>query len=251
MKRGALLILPVIMAASALPGRAATGVSLSPEQLAVLDRKGYFTPAFKTAVTDLVNVKQAIVDATAEQKKLNLELPGVQKDAAEAAAKKEDLQKQLDALDHTDETDFVELKKIMDNPDAKPEEQLIQAQAYVWAYTASPHKALAQQFLSEVQKKIADAAKAAADAEAAKAAARAELIRRAQIKDLKVDEWRDLLLNMSQEDLIKFMGMPDSGDQDRWVYPGAWTEDAITHQKVGLEVSFNAGRVINVVEAPH
>jgi predicted nucleic acid-binding Zn-ribbon protein len=257
----------------------AAGPELSPQRLDMLDRRGYFTPTFKQAVHDLVNAKQAVVDAKNEQKKLEDELPDLEKQAAEAAAKVAGLQKQLADLNHLDESDFSdlqtkmgapdqsgdlekqlaassqisasdfeELKKMIDQANALLKEQLTLAQAYVWAYPTSPHQADARHDLQDVQKKMTDLAQALTDAEAARVAAHQKLVQRAQARDLSIVEWRDFLLNMSKEDLLKLLGRPQSSSEDNWTYTGGWTEDAVTHQKVGLNITFNAERVMNVSE---
>jgi len=235
-----------------LPGRADAPQSLdaqiSPHRLNILDRRGYFTPVFKKAVHDLVDAKAAVVAAQDDEKGLRAKLPALEAQVAEADDKMAKLHQQLADLDRTDETDFVALQQEMSDANAKPEDQRVSAQAYVWAYPASPHQADAQHYLEAVQKKIADQAQADADAEAAREAAHAKLVQRAQARDLSPVEWRDFLLNMSQEDLLKFLGPPQNIDHDYWVYSGAWTEDPITHQKVGLQINFNAGRVLNVTE---
>jgi flagellar hook-length control protein FliK len=242
------------IAASPMSARADTSrveAQLSPDRLDLLDKRGYFTPAFKKAVHDLVDARKEVVDAKVEQKKLEDELPDLEKQVRDAEDKVKDARKQFDALNHVDETEFVELQKKMGDTTVTLEEQRILAQAYVWGYPTSPHQADAQKDLADVQKKIADAAQAAADAEAAKVAAHAKLVQRAIAKDLNIGEWRDLLLTMSKEDIAKFLGEPKAGDADNWSYSGGYTEDAITHQKVGLVVTFSGGRVINVTEASH
>jgi hypothetical protein len=260
----------------------AAGPKLSADRLDLLDRRGYFTPAFKQAVHDLVDAKQAVVDAKIEQKKLDDELPDLEKQAAVAADKAAGLQQQLTALEHTDESDFAELQKKMGEPDlsadlqkqladavhasasdfeemkkkfgeasAELDARRVLAQAYVWAYPGSPHQADAQHDLQDVQKKTVDLTQSLADAEAARVAAHDKLVARAQAHDLNIGEWRDFLFNMSKQDLLKFLGQPAYSTQDNWSYSGGWTEDPVTHQKVGLEVSFNAGRVVNVSSAAH
>jgi hypothetical protein len=242
------------MLAVALPGRAEEvqlGGQLSPERLDLLDKRGYFTPAFKKAVHDLVEAKKEVVDAKVEEKKLEDEVPDLQKEANTAEDKVGALRQQFDALNHIDESEFTELQKKMADASVPLEEQRILAQAYVWGYPASPHQADAQKYLADVQKKIADQAQAVADAEAKKKADHAALVQRAIAKDLSISEWRDLLLTMSKEDLIKFIGNPQGGNDDDWTYAGGWTVNVITHQKVGMDVTFNAGRVINVTETAH
>jgi hypothetical protein len=231
------------------PGRA-DGGQLSPERLDVLDQLGYFTPGFKAAAHDLVNSKLALEQANAEQTKLTHELPDLERQAAESEAKAVALRRELAKYDHPEENDFVALQNRMSEADAKPEEQIALAQAYVWTYPASPHQSDAQQYLQQTQKKLADQQRAEKDSEAVRAAARAKLVQRAQARDLSLGEWRDFLRDMSQDDLVKFLGRPTSQTGDYWVYSGDWIVDATTHQKDGMEINFNAGRVISVGEAP-
>ena len=233
-----------------IPGQADSG-QLSPERLDMLDQRGYFTPQFKAAVHDLVNARQALEQTKAEQAKLKLDLPDLQRQAAEAEAKTVALRQELATYDHPEETDFTALQNQMNATDAKPEEQVALAQAYVWTYPASPHQSQAEQYLQQVQKKLADQKQADKDAEAARDAAHAQLVQRAQAKDLSLTEWRDFLRDMSQDDLIKLLGRPTSQTEDYWTYAGDWVVDPASHQKVGMEINFNAGRVLSVGEEPH
>jgi hypothetical protein len=223
---------------------------LSPERLDMLDQLGYFTPGFKTAVHDLVDTKHALEQAKAEQAKLTAQLPGLQKQAADAEAKASALRQELAKYEHPDETDFAALQQRMNDSGAKPEEQIALAQAYVWTYPASPHESDAQQYLQQTQKKLADQQQAEKDAETARAAAHAKLVQRALAHDLSVGEWRDFLRDMSQDDLVKLLGRPTSQTGDYWIYRGDWITDPTTHQKVGLEINFDAGRVISLDEKP-
>jgi len=234
---------------TAQPGRADT--QLSADNLDKLDQWGWLTPGFKTAVHDLVDSKQAIVDVKKEEKELTLKLPDVQKQADDAEAQVKALRAQLADYDHTADSDFAELQKRMNDTGTSPDDQRVLAQAYLWAYPASPHQGDAQQYLQQAQKKVADQVQAAKDAEAARVAARAKLLERAQAHQLSLAEWRDFLRDMSQEDLLKYFGRPDYEGADYWVYSGDWTEDPVSHQKVGLQMAFNAARVISVAEAPH
>jgi hypothetical protein len=235
---------------TATPGHA-DSIQLSPEKLNMLDQLGYFTPGFKAAVHDLVDTKHALEQAKVESAKLTRDLPDLQKQAAETEAKAIVLRQELATYEHPDETDFAALQNRMNDAGAKPDEQIALAQAYVWAYPASPHQSEAQQFLQQVQKKLADQRQAGKEAEAARAAARAKLIQRAQSRDLSLGEWRDFLRDMSQDDLVKLLGRPTSQSGDYWIYAGAWIVDPTTKQKVGMEINFNAGRVLSVSEDPH
>jgi exonuclease VII large subunit len=231
------------------PGHA-DGKQLSPERLDMLDHLGYFTPGFKAAVHDLVNSKRALEQASAEQTKLTRDLPDLQEQATEIEAKAVSLRQELVKVEHPEETDFDALQKRMDAADAKLEERIALAQAYVWTYPASPHQSDAEQYLQQMEKKLADRQQAEKDAEAARVAARAKLVQRAQARDLSLSEWRDFLRDMSQDDLVKFLGRPTSQRDDYWIYSGAWIIDPASKQKVGMEINFNAGRVIGVVEEP-
>jgi len=231
---------------TSLPG---TG-RLSPERLDMLDQMGYFTPGFKTAVHDLVNSKHALEQANAEKAKFTQELPDLQNQAMQAEAQAVALRQELAKYEHPDETDFAALQQRMNDPGAKQEEQIALAQAYVWTYPTSPHASDAQQYLQATQKKIADAQQSVRDAEAAQAAAHAKLVQRAQARQLSLSEWRDFLRDMSQDDLVKLLGRPSDQTQDYWTYTGEWIADPATNQKVGMEINFNAGRVISVDEKP-
>jgi len=232
------------------PAHADSG-QLSPERLNMLDKAGLFTPGFKAAVHDLVDSKHALEQAKAEREKLNHDLPDLQKEATEAEAKAVALRQELAKYEHPEETDFDALQKKMNDADAKPEEQIALAQAYVWTYPASPHESEAQQYLQQVRKKLADQQQAEKEAVLARAAAHAKLVQRAQARDLSLAEWRDFLRDMSQDDLVKLIGRPTSQVNDYWIYAGEWIVDPATKQKAGMEINFNAGRVLSVIEQPH
>jgi len=223
---------------------------MTPEHLDMLDKAGCFTPGFKTAVRELVDSKQAAAEIATEQKKLELQLPGLQQQAKDAEAKAEALRKELATYDHPEESDFTALQNRMNDANAKPEDQIALAQAYVWTYPASPHESEAQQYLEQIQKKLADESQAEKDAEAARAAAHAKLVQRAQARDLSVSEWRDFLRDMSQNDLVTLIGRPTNQTEDYWTYSGAWVTDPTTQKRVGIQINFNAGRVLSVDEIP-
>jgi chromosome segregation ATPase len=254
MNRRAALSVAAALAALGLasaPGQA-DSQQLSPERLDMLDRLGYFTPGFKAAVHEMVDSKQALEQAKAEQTKLSLDLPDLQKQATETEAKTVALRQELAKYDHPEENDFIVLQKQMNDPGATLEEQIAQAQAYVWTYPASPHESEALQYLQQAQKKRADLQQSAMDAEAARQAAHAKLLQRAQAHDLSLNEWRDFLRDMSQDDLVKLLGPPTSTSEagNYWIYSRGWILDPTTHQKVGMEINFNGGRVIGLDEKP-
>jgi len=254
MKPGALSIFAVMgclaWAASAVPACADDAKHLSPERLDVLDARGVFSPDFKAAVHDLVDTKQNIRDTQAEQKKLNQQLPDLVDQQQKAVAEADALRAELAKYEHPDEVDFTILQSTMKDSSAKTDDQLALAQAFVWTYPTSPHAPEAQQELAQMQKQIATQQQTAKDAEAAREAAHADLIKRAEAKELSLEEWRGFLNDMSQEDLLKYLGQPDKRGDDYWIYSGAWSKDPVTSEKTGLEINFNAGRVQSVDKAP-
>jgi hypothetical protein len=249
-RRGSLCIATglVLLSLASTPCRA--DGQLSPERLDLVDKLGYFTPGFKAAVHELVDTKHDLENDALENQKLTLELPALQQRTAEAEAKAIALRQELTKYEHPDETDFTALQNKMKDRGAKLADQIALAQAYVWTYPASPHEADAQQFLQQAQKTVADTKQAQKNAEAARAAAHAKLVQRAQAHDLSVGEWRDFLRDMSQEDLVKLIGQPTSQSDDYWFYSGDWIADPVTHKKVGIQINFNAGRVLKVDEIP-
>jgi hypothetical protein len=239
-----------VLGVTSLPGRAGDG-QLSPERLDMLDRLGYFTPGFKAAVHNLVDTKHDLEEAKAEQAELAKEEPILKKQAKDAGASTDALRQELAKYDHPEDGDFVALQTLMNDSNAALADQIAQAQAYVWTYPASPHESDAQEFLQQARKKLADQQQAEKDAAAARAAAHANLVQRAQAHDLNITEWRDFLSDMSQDDLVKFLGRPTSESGDYWIYSGGWVVDPTTQQKAGMEINFNGGRVLSVVEQPH
>jgi hypothetical protein len=223
---------------------------LSPDLIDEYDRRGYFTPNFKAAIHNLVEAHEAFDKAQAEQRKFEQDLPALQQQAAEAQAKTVALQQQLAIYDHPDENDFTALQAKVHDPASQPEDVIALAQAYVWTYPSSPHEADAQEYLSTWQKKLADQVQADKDAEAAREAAHAELVRRAQAHDLSLTEWRDFLRGMSQDDLVKLFGQPTAKQDDYWFYDGGWVVNPSNAQKAGLQINFDAGRVLTVDAKP-
>ncbi len=219
---------------------------LSADNLKDMEQWGLFTPGFQAAVHDFINTKQAIADTKKEEIQLKVKLPDLQKQIVDAQAKVDALKQQLVQYDHTDENDFVVLQKVMTDPGAKPGDQLLLAETYVWSYPLSPHQTAAQQYLQQLQKTLADQTQAQKDSEAAKVAARAKLLQRVQAKDLSLPEWRQFLYDLTEADVIKYLGQPDS-QGEYWSYPQNMTTDPVTHAKVGLGVYFSAGRVNSVV----
>jgi hypothetical protein len=222
---------------------------LSPPRLNQLDQRGYFTPSFKQAVHDLVQARQAVAQAHADEKRLNESLPDLQKQSDEAVAEAARLRKELALYTHPEDTDFNALQTAMKNSSTTPGEKLTLAQAFVWSYPTDPHQAEAQEDLQQIQRDLARQREAAKEAAIAQAAARATLVQRAKARNLSLGEWRDFLRDMSQEDLLTYLGRPEIEEADYWIYSGAWTWDPATRERTGLRIDFNGTRVLNVVPA--
>jgi hypothetical protein len=245
---------PALILAGALAGLVPLGAhadrQLSPELIDQYDHNGYFTPNFKEAIHELVDAREALDKAQAEQKKFEQDLPALEQQAAEAQAQTVALRQELAKYDHPDENDFAALQAKAQDPAAKDEDVIALAQAYVWTYPASPHEADAQQLLVTWQTKLANQQQAERDAEAAREAAHAALVRRALAHDLSLVEWRDFLRGMSQEDLVKLFGQPSSRQDDYWFYDGEWVVNPANSQRAGLQINFDAGRVLSVDAKP-
>ena len=238
------LIAGLGLALAPVPGRA--DPQLSAKNLDVIDQWGWFTPGFKSVVHEFVDTRQAIATTQQEDKDLGATLPGLQKQAATTQAQIASLNLELAAYNHTDQSDFDQLQKIASDAAAKPDDIRMAAQTYLWSYPVSSHQAEAQQILQTVQKKMADQIQTEKDAEAARVAARALLVQRAEAKQLSLAEWRDFLRDMAEEDVIKYLGRPTYQSTDYWTYSGEWTDDPDSHEKIGLQINFNAGRVASV-----
>jgi hypothetical protein len=232
-----------MLSLATLPGQAG---DLSPEKLDMLDQMGYFTPGFKTAVHDFVDSKHALEQASAEKAKLTAELPDLQKQAMATQAQAIALRQELSKYDHPEENDFVALQWKMKDPGTKPEEQMALAQAYVWTYPTSPHEGEAQLYLHQLMQQQAEQRKAIADAQTAREIAHASLVERALAHNLNLEEWRNFLRDMSEDDLVKLFGRPTGQQDGYWIYAGNWVVVEGTQQKYGMMINFNAGRVISV-----
>jgi peptidoglycan hydrolase CwlO-like protein len=249
MKRSTLRLLAMmaILLIAAVPASAG---QLSSDNLERLDRLGVLTPAFKTAVHELVETKQQIVAVKNEKEDLSGKLPALQAKAAEAQKKVDELKLQLAEYDHSDQKDFDTLKKTSGDAAAKPADIIIVAQAYLWAYPASAHQAEAQQVLQAAQKQIADQIQADKDAAAKKAADWAALLERVKARSLSLEEWRKFLTDLSQEEVIKYIGRPQQVGNDYWTYTVPLTTDPDTGARIGLELYFDALRVKTVGKPP-
>jgi len=232
-----------------MAGHAQAG-QLSAERFDQLDQWGYLTPGFKAAVRAYVENKRALEQANEENQKFAAEAPTLKKQADEAEAKIASLRQELAKYEHPDQTDFAALQNLMSDPKATLSDQIAMAQAYVWSYPTSPSESDAQRYLQQSQKKLADQIQAEKEAGAQRAADHAKMVQRALARDLSVSEWRDFLRDMSQDDVVKLLGHPNATVDDYWTYSGAWVVDPTTHQKVGLQINFSAGRVLNVDEIP-
>jgi hypothetical protein len=239
-----LFILTLLALASGTWARADKPVS--PDSIDRYDRAGYFTPNFKLAVHDLVEAKEALARAKIEQKQYELTLPALQQQAAAAEARTAALRSELAKFDHPEESDFNALQSRANDATAKPEEVTALAQAYIWTYPTSPHLADAQQYLAIFQGRLAAEQQAVRNAAATQAAAHAKLVQRAQGHELSIGEWRDFLHGLSQEEVIRLLGQPTTREDNYWYYLPDWVVVPGSAQKTGLQINFEAGRVLDV-----
>ncbi len=252
MKAGAFFLVPVVaIGLLASVSARAEDAQLSAEKLDMLDKRGYFTPAFKKAVHEYIDTNEAIVKTQADTKKLNDTLSDLQKQADEAKAQVDKLRKQLAVYAHPEDADFSALQDAMKNPSATAQDRLALAQAYVWTYPSDPHQVEAAQDMQLIEQQLAAQQQTVKQAAAARAAARAKLIQRAEAKDLSLTEWQDFLRDMSQEELLGYLGRPQTQADDYWIYTDGWTTDPVSGAKSGLQIDFSAGRVVGVSVAPH
>jgi hypothetical protein len=215
-------------------------------RLNLLDQRGYFTPGFKKAVHDLVNARDALERSHAEVKKLNDGVPALQAQSDAAIAQVTRLRTELALYTHPENSDFEALQQAMKDPGVPPKERLVLAQAFVWTYPTDPRQTEAAADLQETQNAIAAQIKAAADTDAARRAARAALIRRAKERSLSLAEWRSFLQDMSQEDMLQYLGRPQTESGNYWIYSGVWTTNPATNRGAGLRVNFNGTRELSV-----
>jgi hypothetical protein len=249
MKERLLLLLAGALFVPALL-RAADSPQLSAARLDLLDERGYFTPAFKSATHDLVDAQQAVAQAKEDERKLRQSLPDLQKQNADLQARVVVQHKELALYEHPEDSDYEALQASMKNPALPPEQRMMMAQAFVWSYPTDPRQGEAEQDLQQIQRQLASHRQAARELEAAQAAAHARLLQRAGAHDLSLAEWQDFLRDMSQEDLVAQIGRPQSTGPDYWVYSGAWATDPTTKTKQGLLIHFNGTRVLEVTAAP-
>ena len=245
------LFIAVCIGLAWVPLQAQADSQLSPQRLDLLDERGYFTPEFKTAIHHLVDAREAVSARSDAEAQLKATLPDLAKRSAEATAQAAALRETLALYTHPEVSDLETLEDAMKNPAIAPEQRLALAQAFVWAYPTDPHQTEAVQDLQQVQKQLNDRREAAKAAELSQAAARALLLRRVKAHALSLQEWKDFLRDMSQEDLLTYLGRPQSQGNGYWIYTGAWTSDPVTNRKSGLLINFNGTRAIDVEASPY
>jgi hypothetical protein len=235
---GCVLLIPSFLRAQTLDP--------SIDRLNMLDQRGYFTPGFKKAVHDLVNTQHALAQSRADIKKWNDDLPALQKESADATTQVARLRAELAVYTHPENADFDALQSAMKNPAISPKERLALAQAFVWSYPTDPRQTEAEADLQQTQQLLTDQQGAVRNASAVRIAARASLIQRAETRKLSLPEWRTFLQEMSQEDLLKYLGRPQAEDAGYWIYSGNFTTPAGNKQLTGLRINFNGTRVLSV-----
>jgi hypothetical protein len=221
---------------------------LSASRLDLLDQRGYFTPAFKTSVHDLVQARQALARAQANEIRFREDIPHLQEQSAAAAQETARLRAELALFAHPEDSDFAALQAAMKNASTAPQDCLALAQAFVWSYPNDPRQAEALSDLQQIQGQMAKEKKNVLDAAAGRLAAHEAIVRRGRAGELSLKEWQDFLRDMSQEELLNYLGPPQVRDPAYWLYSGSWTWDPVTRKRAGLQISFNGTRVLSVAE---
>jgi hypothetical protein len=248
--------LPAVFAAAVsglfalAPVSARADAALSAAKLDLLDDRGYFTPAFKAAVHDLVDARQAVAQDREDEAKAGEKLPGLKEQVAAAQLRVADLRRELALYQHPEDADFEALQAEMKDAAAQATEQLALAQAFVWSYPNDPRQAEAEQDLRQVQAKISAQQESVREAEAARQAAQARLVERAKARQLSLAEWQSFLLDKSQEELLGYLGRPQGEGDGYWIYSGTFIVNPVTNVRTGLLVNFNGTRVVGVAAAP-
>jgi hypothetical protein len=63
---------------------------------------------------------------------------------------------------------------------------------------------------------------------------------------LSLGEWQVFLAQMSQEELLHYLGSPQERTPDTWTYRGDWTWNPATRARAGMLITFNGTRVLRV-----
>lgn len=211
-----------------------------------LDKIGYFPPSFKKAIHTLIDTQIATQKAQDEASTLSDKIPSLEKQVTDAQAQLDALQKKWDSLSTTQEVQFSQIKSKLNDPKTSADDLVPLLQAFIWSYPNSSHLPEIQASLAQANQKIAQESEADKQATIERIAARQKLLERVATKDLTLDEWQRFLDNMSQFELINYIGHPDEKGSDYWIYKGNWTVDPTTNLKSGLRIQFNGGRVLSV-----
>ncbi len=188
-----------------------------------------------------------MAQARIDTRHANEKLPGLQKQSDAETARVDELRKELAAYAHPEKADLETLRDAMKNPAVPLEEKLTLAQAFLWSYPTDPHQAEAMEDLQQIRQQIAGRRETAKQDAAARSAARLLLVQRAKAGDLSLTEWRDFLRDMSQQDLLGYLGPPRFAQPDYWIYTGPRTWVPATQKRAGLRINFNGTRVLSVV----
>ena len=216
------------------------------DRIDYLNTHGYITPRCRSALVDLVHARESLDQARADQQRLEGNLPTLRAQADATSAQTESLKKELAHYEHPEDDDFIALQAAAKNPASSLEEKLDLAQAFIWSYPADPRQAEAEQDLQQWQKQLATRQLAAADAATVQIWAHDQFLKRAMEHYLSLGEWQVFLAQMSQEDLLHYLGPPQLRTSDSWTYRGEWTWDPATRTRAGMLITFNGTRVLRV-----
>jgi hypothetical protein len=173
--------------------------------------------------------------------------PELEKQQSAAEEQTAAIKKQLSDLDHADSAALITLQTQVADPNAKLPVKLAAAHQFIWSFPTSSLLPQANAILADLNKQDADEKQRLAD-DAKKKQERLDFLTKgAQEHNLLIEDWREFLRNMTQDEVLLYVGAPTKKSMDgNWFYAGSYTIDPATQQRSGLVIFFNGTRVDNV-----
>ncbi len=212
-----------------------------------LDKMGFISPDVKKLV-------ESYFDKETELRRLHKENTEASSSREEAAAKVKsmeeqvaDLGKKLKGADHPDAVALDALKNAVADTSVSLDDQVAQAQKFLWAFPTSSLLPEGQKIMDMLQGKVTERDQKIADDKRKIAERLAYLTDGAMKHNLRLEEWREFLKDKTQDEVAAAMGNPDSAVSDgNWYYLGPCTLDPASQERAGLVIIFNGTRVQNV-----
>jgi hypothetical protein len=125
--------------------------------------------------------------------------------------------------------------------------KLALAHQFIWSFPKSTLLPDAGKILSDLEQKKAAADEELANEKASRLQRENFLKAGVAARNLQIQDWREFLKNMSQDDVLFYLGPPKSKAADgTWYYGDNWTIDPGSAQRTGIVLFFNGTRVLNV-----